>query len=189
MEKFKFALFSAVVVGVLGLLGYWAVTSIQSGSEFKSTEQLKSLQAENADLKAQVADLTDQLAAAQAAAIPPSAPDPTPAPAPAQTAGSGSSSSSGSTTKTYKYQSLINSLAALSKKGVTLKAKDGNASVGYVQQFLNLYFKTSNKIDNDYGATTQKQVASFQKDQGLKSDGQAGPSTFDKMVAWLKKQG
>ncbi|MEJ0002231.1 MAG: peptidoglycan-binding domain-containing protein [bacterium] len=56
-----------------------------------------------------------------------------------------------------------------------MKAKEADASVGNVQKFLNLYFKTSNKIDNDYGASTQKAVASFQKDQGLKADGFAGP--------------
>ena len=187
MEKLKSVLIWIVVLALIGLVGFWAVTHLQSGSDFAANQKVKELQAENDDLNKQVADLKDQLATAQSevqnsqpapAANPaPAASTPAPTPAPA------------STTTTYKNQTLINSLQSLSDKGITMKLKEGDASVGYVQQFLNLYFKTSNKIDNDYGSATQKAVAAFQKDQGLKADGNAGPTTFDKMVAWLKKQG
>ncbi|PIR68691.1 hypothetical protein COU48_02755 [Candidatus Nomurabacteria bacterium CG10_big_fil_rev_8_21_14_0_10_03_31_7] len=70
-----------------------------------------------------------------------------------------------------------------------MKLKSIGTRVGTVQNFLNVYNKTSNKIDNSYGASTQKAVASFQKTQGMTADGEAGPSTFSKMIDWLKKQG
>ena len=70
-----------------------------------------------------------------------------------------------------------------------MKLKSTGTRVGTVQNFLNLYNKTSNKIDNDYGASTVASVALFQKAQGLTSDGQAGASTFNKMISWLEKQG
>ncbi|MDE2031162.1 MAG: peptidoglycan-binding protein [Patescibacteria group bacterium] len=70
-----------------------------------------------------------------------------------------------------------------------MKLKSTGSRVGTVQNFLNIYNNTSSKVDNDYGASTQKAVMAFQKDQGLSADGQAGSSTFAKMISWLKKQG
>lgn len=193
MDKVKSFLIWIVALAAIGVLGFWSLTHLKSGSSFVMEQKVKDLTEQNATLQKEVDDLTDQLAQAQAqinaaeqsqanAQVAATAPAPSPS-------SSNSSSSSSSTSKTYKYQSLINSLQSLSSKGITMKPKEGDASVGYVQQFLNLYFKTSTKVDNDYGTGTQKAVASFQKDQGLKSDGLAGPTTFDKMVAWLKKQG
>ncbi|PIZ53219.1 hypothetical protein COY25_03820 [Candidatus Uhrbacteria bacterium CG_4_10_14_0_2_um_filter_41_7] len=69
-----------------------------------------------------------------------------------------------------------------------MKAKSSGTIVGVVQEFLNIYNKTSNRIDNDYGPGTQKAVTAFQKAQGITADGEAGPGTFRKMIDWLKKQ-
>jgi peptidoglycan hydrolase-like protein with peptidoglycan-binding domain len=195
MESFKSTLISIALLAAVGALGYWAFTHLQSGSDFALKQQVQDLQNQNASLQKQVSDLTDQLAEAQsnaqvqaqkdaavAQANQNSAPSSTPSSSSAP-----SSSSSGSST--YKYQSLINSLQSLADSGVTMKLKEGDAGVGYVQQFLNLYFKTSATVDNSYGANTQKAVAAFQKDQSMTSDGIAGQSTFTRMVAWLKTQG
>ena len=57
-----------------------------------------------------------------------------------------------------------------------------------MQNFLNIYNNTSNKIDNDYGANLKKTVTDFQKSEGVTADGEAGASTFNKMIDWLKKQ-
>jgi mannosyl-glycoprotein endo-beta-N-acetylglucosaminidase len=94
-------------------------------------------------------------------------------------------STSGTSTK---HQSLINELQKLADDKVYMKQGSQGTRVGTVQNFLNIYNKTSKKIDNDYGAGTKKDVAAFQKAQGLTADGEAGPTTFSKMVAWLKKQ-
>jgi len=88
----------------------------------------------------------------------------------------------------FKYQSLIDELQKLISSNVFLKLKSSGAKVGTVQNFLNIYNNTSNKVDNDYGASTVQMVAAFQKDMGLGADGQAGSNTFSKMIDWLKKQ-
>ena len=82
---------------------------------------------------------------------------------------------------------LANELQKLVDKKIVLKLKSSGSAVGTVQKFLNLYNKTSNKVDNDYGLTTVNAVKAFQKSQGLSVTGQCGESTYKKMISWLKK--
>jgi murein L,D-transpeptidase YcbB/YkuD len=185
MDKLKFIVFSIIVLAVVGVIGYWAVVTIQSGGEFAKSQEISQLQKENADLTKQVADLTDKLNAS------------TPMPEPitkftipsVQNTTSTQPVTPSTQPTTYKNQSLINDLQALVTANVFMKLKSSGTRVGTVQKFLNLYNKTKNKIDNDYGASTVKAVAAFQKIQGLTADGQAGVSTFNKMISWLEKQG
>ena len=187
MDNLKFALFSIVVLALVGLGGYWAIATIKSGTEFDASQKVQELQQTNDGLTKQVADLTSQLNTAQAqiaSLTPISTSTPTTKPT--------SSKSTGiSTTQptTYKNQSLINALQKLITANVSMKLGSTGTRVGTVQNFLNVYNNTSNKIDNDYGASTQKAVAAFQTDQGLSADGQAGSSTFSQMISWLKQQG
>lgn len=181
MNKLKFVLFSVVVLALLGLLGYWAFVAMQSGTQFKNAQKIKQLEEENSDLTEQVADLTSrldealsELAVFTTPAETPKKENPTPSP---------------KENITYKNQSLINDLQKLIDDNIYMKLKSSGTRVGTVQKFLNIYNNTSNKIDNDYGTTMQKRIIAFQKDQGLKADGEAGPSTFSKMIGWLKKQG
>jgi len=178
MEKLKFALFSVVVLTLLGLLGYWAVFTLQSGSESKTSQKVQQLQKDNQDLNAEVKDLTDQLSVLQSKLdnSVPSAPKV-------------STPSVATPATVYKYQNLINDLQKLIDGNVFLKLKSIGPNVGTVQKFLNIYNNTSSKVDNDYGANMVKVVGAFQKDQKLTADGQAGSSTFSKMIDWLKKQG
>lgn len=189
MEKLKFALYSIVVLTVLGILGYWAVVTIKSGSEFAATQKIGELQQQNEDLTKQVADLTQQLNASQAQVA-----NLTPTPtqnvtSPTTPAKPSTSTSTSTKPTTYKNQTLINQLQQLVTANINMKLKSTGTRVGTVQNFLNLYNNTSNKIDNDYGASTVKAVSLFQKAQGLTADGQAGASTFNKMISWLEKQG
>lgn len=179
MDKLKFILLSIVVLSLLGLLGYWAVMTIQSGTEYQASKELKDLRKENEDfiievenLKNEIGDLESQVKekTVGTTVLPVDTSKSTPVVA-------------------YKYQTLINELQKLADGNILMKLKSGGTRVGTVQQFLNIYNNTSNKIDNDYGAGTEKTVATFQKDQGLTGDGQAGKSTFLKMLDWLKKQG
>jgi len=186
MEKLKFILFSIVILALVGIIGYWSVVTLQSGSEFKTSQKIEDLTKENEDLKKQVANMTDELdtyKAKVADSVAPIVQEPTPEPVKVETP-------KPTTTKTtYKDQSLINELQKLVTDKVYMKLKSIGTRVGTVQNFLNLYNKTSNKVDNDYGETTKTRVAAFQKDQGLTADGEAGPTTFTKMITWLKKQG
>ncbi len=187
MEKFKFALFSVLSLAIFVLLGYWAVTTMQSGSEHVNVEKIKALKAENEDLKKEVESLQGELDALQppvadgATDVPAEQTPIVPTPKPTST--------TPKPTTTYKNQTLINELQKLVDDGVQMKLKSIGTRVGIVQKFLNIYNNTSNKIDNDYGASTKTAVAAFQKAVGLTADGEAGPSTFKKMIDWLKKQG
>lgn len=180
MDNLKFALFSVVVLGVLGLIAYWSISTLQSGAEFAASQKIGQLQKENEDLAKQLVDLTEELKTlSQAQSIEGSISEPIPVtvtPAPTQPV-------------TYKNQSLINELQNLITNNVLMKLKSRGTRVGTVQNFLNIYNNTSDKVDNDYGTSTQKAVTAFQKDQGLNADGEAGSGTFNKMISWLKKQG
>jgi murein L,D-transpeptidase YcbB/YkuD len=184
-DTLKFILFSIVVLSLLGLLGYWAVSTLQSGDNFATNQKVQQLQKENNDLTKQVATLTDQINTLQSQIAPtnpaPVVQNPTPT--------TPTTSTPPTKTTTYKNQSLINDLQNLVTNNVSMKLKSTGTRVGTVQKFLNVYNNTSNKIDNDYGASTQTAVAAFQKAEGLSADGQAGPSTFSQMIAWLEKQG
>ena len=171
MEKLKFALLVIVTLSLLGLLGYWSVVTLQSGTESKASQKIEQLEKENKDLKTEVKKLSDELSVLEfeLKELPPSV-EKNPEPI------------------VYKYQDLINELQKLANDNVVLKQKSSGSKVGTVQKFLNIYNGTSNKVDNDYGAGTAKVVTAFQKDVGLKANGEAGADTFNKMIDWLKKQ-
>ncbi len=175
MDKLKFALLSIVILVLLGLAGYWAIVTIQSGNESATSQRIKQLQKENGDLAKKVKDLESERGSLQAQVQTQTQVN-TPSPVV-------------SSSVVYKNQDLINELQKLVDGNISLKLGSKGVQVGTVQKFLNIYNNTSNKIDNDYGANTVKKVATFQKDQGLGADGQAGSSTFTKMITWLKKQG
>ena len=185
MEKLKFTLFSVVILSLVGLLLYWSITTIQSGSDHATNQKVSDLQKENESLKKEVDDLTGKLSALTPAvsgdvAQTPSSQPTTTTPKPVVTP---------TKTTTYKNQSLINELQKLIDDNIYMKLKSSGTRVGTVQNFLNIYNTTSNKVDNDYGAGTVNLVMAFQKAEGLTVDGGAGPTTFKKMIEWLKAQG
>lgn len=171
MDKLKFILFSIVTLTLLGLFGYWSVSTIQSGTENVTDQKIKQLVKENEDLKTETKKLTDELGDLQSKLeeSTPSAP-------------------TNPEVTVYKYQILIDELQKLVSNNVLLKQKSRGLNVGTVQNFLNIYNDTSSKVDNDYGVGTAKVVSVFQKDSGLNPNGEASLSTFNKMIDWLKKQ-
>ena len=174
MEKLKFILFSIVILSLMGFVGYWSVVTLQSGTEYKVSQKVEQLEKENEDLKTEVQRQKSELGVLKSRleeSTPITAKEPEP---------------TGATV--YKYNDLINELQKLVDSNVFLKQKSRGGNVGTVQKFLNIYNNTSNRVDNDYGASTAKLVADFQKDSGLSADGEAGKNTFIKMVDWLKKQ-
>lgn len=176
MDKLKFGLFSIVVLGTLGLFWYWSVSTIESGSEHTAREKVLLLEQENETLKGQVKELSSKLAAATPAETTkePVKEDPKPA------------TSTTTTTSADKDQTLINELQKLIDDKVNMKQGSTGSRVGTVQKFLNRYNNTTTKIDNDYGPGMVKLVTAFQKAQGLSADGEAGATTFSKMISWLK---
>lgn len=187
MENFKFILSSIIILVIFGYAGYWAFSTIETGSSHVDNQKQKELETKNDDLTKQVTELKKEISILQGTIdeqsqkdqvsevvnIPeqtiPEAKTPTP-------------------TKVIvsKYQILINDLQKLVDGNIYLKFKSQGPAVGTLQKFLNIYNKTSNKVDNDYGTSTVTAIKSFQKAQGLVVDGESGPSTYKKMISWLK---
>lgn len=177
-ESIKFWLGSIAVFALLGGLGYFAFSSIDSGSEYVSQDKLQDLVDENQALRAEIEKLELKLASYEPQVI-------TEAPVVSTTEPTVTTPEK----QNYKHSTLIAELDALVKDNIQMKVKSRGTRVGTVQNFLNLYNNTSNKVDNDYGESTKKAIAAFQKAVGLPATGEAGPATFSKMIEWLKKQG
>src|SRR3989338_7685053 len=143
MEKFKLGIFSIVILALTGLVLYWAVNTIQTGSDYKASERLAQLEKENEDLKKERDNLKSELSMlkqdmeevlqSEETVIIPENP---------------------TSVAIYKNQTLINELEKLISDNIFLKLQSQGTRVGTVQKFLNLYNKTSNRVDNDYGAST-----------------------------------
>ncbi len=186
MENFKFIVVSIIVMMAFVLIGYWAVTTMEPGSFHVDKQKQEQLEQENAELAKEVEKLKSEIRLLEEDKDPitpvvttptptPTTPTPTPAkPTP--------------TTTTSKTETLINELQKLIDDKIQMKVGSKGTRVGTVQNFLNLYNGTSKRVDNDYGKTLKADVAAFQKKEGLTADGEAGPTTFTKMIAWLQKQ-
>jgi murein L,D-transpeptidase YcbB/YkuD len=178
MENLKGILILILIIMVVALLGFWAFRTLEPGNVSASRQKQAELAAKNLELESQVEDLKNQVAELEQAAEKQPTPV-TPEPeAPVVAA-----------VTTYKNQTLINELQKLITDKVSMKVGSKGTRVGTLQKFLNLYNGTHNKVDNDYGASMKTAIANFQKKVGLPADGQAGASTFQKMIDWLKKQG
>ena len=178
IEQLKFALFSIITLSLLGIFGYWSVATIQSGTEHANKQKIETLSKENEDLKTEVSLLTSELGVAKSKLEKLEEPEAEPVVI-AEKAPEKNSA---------QYQTLIDELQKMVDAKVLLKEKSVGPRVGTVQKFLNIYNDTNTKIDNGYGPGTASLVEKFQRDVGLSPDGEAGPSTFLKMIEWLKKQ-
>ncbi|MFZ2149959.1 MAG: peptidoglycan-binding protein [Minisyncoccia bacterium] len=176
MEKFKFTLLSLIILACLGIIGYWAVVTIEPGNAHFYKEKQLELEEKNRELLQEISELENEIALlkTETEQVEPTPTTPPPSKPPATTSS--------------KHQSLINELQKLVDDNVFMKVGSKGTRVGSVQKFLNLYNKTSNKIDNDYGASMKTAVTNFQKAVGITADGETGPATYQKMIEWLKKQ-
>ncbi len=173
MQNFKFILFSIAVLGVLGLLGYWAILTIEPGSVYVEREKQRQLEEQKVALQKEVEELKSQIALSGKTQILKEEPV--------------KESETTSDSVSLKYQSLINDLQKLMDDKVLMREKSRGTRVGTVQTFLNIYYGTDKKVDNNYGAGTKTDMLNFQKAEGLKADGETDPATFLKMIDWLKK--
>ncbi len=176
LEGIKFLISTILVCLVLGGLGYFAFTSIDSGSEYVSKEKLSALAEENDSLRKEIEKLQEELVKYQPV-INTQEETEVATSTPTQTAVKSINP---------KYTQLVSELEALTKDNIQMKLKSRGTRVGTVQNFLNIYNNTSNKVDNDYGESTKKAVMVFQKAVGLPVTGETGPNTYTKMIEWLK---
>jgi hypothetical protein len=166
METFKAYLLIVGFVGVLGAGGYWAATSLKDPVRIAETEEIKIV----AQTPVSSTDTPSQPVVEEPVVVPET-------PSTSETPASG------------EHSALITALQKLITDNVLMKEGSRGTRVGTVQQFLNVYNKTSGGLDNDYGPGTKTKVAAFQKAVGLTADGQAGPATYQKMIDWLKTNG
>lgn len=156
----KFTFITLCLVGLLGAGGYFAVRSLKEPASYIPTTTPR------------IGDLHRLETEPQTTVI---VPEPAPV-VPITT----TTTSSASTDLKTNIQSLID-------KKITLKLGSKGVNVGYIQQFMNSYFKKSLKVDNDFGKTLEANIKAFQKATGVTQTGQVGPTTLGKMVDWLNK--
>lgn len=190
METFKSVLVSLIVIASFTGVIFWAFDTIESGSAHLDNQEKLELENKNKELETEISELKTKLDLVdsndkqdiqieETAVLPVEEAKPVEQkPVVATT----------TNPAVLKYQTLINELQKIYNDKVYMKKGSVGAKVGTIQKFLNIYNKTSNKIDNDYGTSMVAAVSKFQKDQGLPADGAIGPSTVLKMITWLKKQ-
>ncbi|HEU0086016.1 MAG TPA: peptidoglycan-binding domain-containing protein [Candidatus Paceibacterota bacterium] len=188
MENIKSAFFVIIFLGIILVAGYWAFFTLEPGSIHAERQRQERLEDENKALREEIEGLKKEIRQLGYEMTPsentsePVAPEPT-TPKPTQTP------TPPPTGTTYKHQTLINELEKLITDKIVMREGSRGTRVGTVQKFLNIYHKTSKKVDNAFGAGTKTDVINFQKAEGMTADGEPGPATYRKMIDWLKKQG
>ena len=188
MENFRFIVGSIIAMMVFVLIGYWAVTTMEPGSFHVDKQKQEQLEKENAELAQEVEKLKSEIRLLEEDKEPVTPVTPNPTPTTPTTPAPTKPTTPTPTTTLSKNQTLINELQKLVDDNIQMKVGSKGTRVGTVQNFLNLYNGTSKRVDNDYGKTLKADVMAFQKKEGLTADGEAGPTTFKKMIAWLERQ-
>ncbi|ETB63605.1 MAG: hypothetical protein O210_OD1C00001G0058 [Parcubacteria bacterium RAAC4_OD1_1] len=181
MENLKSILFSIIIIGVIGGLGYWAFSSIESGSEHSYNEEIQKLKDTNRVLEEEIFSLKEEIRVLNLTKEEDEIKEEIKVENP-------KTEEPKTEITNYKYQDMISSIQGLVDRKVNLKLGSKGVDVGVVQKFLNIYNGTSKRIDNDFGAGTVTLVKDFQKDIGLTADGEVGSTTLNKMINWLKNQ-
>lgn len=163
MKSFGFTLLSLLIIVALIIGGYFAVTSLKSPASYVDAKTEK------------IGDLRQVVTDTGPRAIPEGTE--TPAPEPVVTTPPPADTSS----------DLQTNIQKLADAQTVLKIGAKGASVGYIQEFMNLYFKKTAKVDGDFGKTTETNVKTFQGQNKITQTGQVGPQTLKAMVAWLEK--
>jgi len=179
MEDFKFVIFSIIILSILGFSGYWAFKTMESGSTHMDSQAKKELESKNEELTKEISELKNQISLLNSEKEEQIQPE-------IEETVVNNSIKDTETKNTLKYQDLIDDLQKLVDGNIYLKNKSKGPAVGSVQEFLNAYNNTSNKVDNDYGISTSNAIKIFQKDFKLSVDGETGPNTYKKMIEWLR---
>ena len=171
MENIKFIIISIIFIAIFGFLGYWAFSTIESGSTHAYNQKIKDLKKENEKLTKEL-DLLKNEKDTEKDIV--------------QDNNISIKSNQQENKVAYKHQNLIDRLQKMANDNIYLKLKSKGVMVGTIQEFFNIYNNTSNKIDNDFGIKLETTVRNFQKAQGVNISGQVGPNTLKAMIAWLK---
>ncbi len=157
MKSISFTIITLLVIGGLGAGGYFAVKSLKDPSSYIPVTTTR------------IGDLHRIETEPQSTVVEPTTPAPVVVVAdPVE-------------------NDLKTNIQGLIDKKITLKVGSKGPNVGYIQEFMNNYFKKKLKVDNDFGKTLEANIKAFQKATGVSQTGQIGPTTLGKMVDWLNK--
>ena len=172
MKSFGFSLLTLVIIIGLGIGGYFAYRSMTNPASYlpNKTQTV-------GDLHPIVSNPDTGMGAAGANATVTAV---TTGNAPAANSTTPSSSDSSNA-------ALAANLNTLIAAKTLLKTGSKGVSVGYIEQFMSVYFKKNSKVDNVFGKTLAANVATFQKQNKITATGQVGSATMKAMVVWLSK--
>lgn len=179
METFKAYLLIVGFIGALGFGGYWAVVSLEDPVKISENQDIRIVAQTpvSSVVNTTTSETTDsevlgEETSSQEAVV---------------STENSNTTSENQTSTSSQYADLISRLDRLVADNVLMKEGSRGTRVGAVQEFLNIYNGTNNRVDNDYGAGTETRVREFQRAQNLTADGQTGPNTYRKMIEWLQK--
>lgn len=165
MKNITFTVVTLVIIGLCIAIGYLALVGMRDPAYYvnQSSDQVGDL------LDIQSPDTTETISPEIPVVNVPLPPETKPAPSPDNL-----------------NASLIASLEKAKTAETILKLGSRGDTVRAVQEFLNLYFKTSVRADGDFGKTTESNYKKFQAAQQLPQTGQVGTQGFTKMIEWLE---
>ncbi|MDD3694103.1 MAG: peptidoglycan-binding domain-containing protein [Candidatus Pacebacteria bacterium] len=182
MNEIKYQITQLIFLILLGLGAYWALTHLDNGVSYTSEKlvQQQDLTEQN-DIEDQEIDLFPEVEIGERSETPTEETESTPSE-------SETSSQPSQQQQSSSHPELVSALEKLISDNIYMKVGSRGTRVGTVQKYLALYFSDKNvSVDNDYGNGTRDLVREFQTKEGLDADGQAGPSTYQKMIDLLKK--
>lgn len=156
-----------VVLAIVGFLGYYAFTTLQTGSEFAQRQEQNVVQEEQEIEEILLSEIEEEFISEEVEEeLTPEQPE--------DTGGA--------------FADLKNDLQKLLDQKAVLEPGDSGAAVLTIQKFLNIYDEELNLAqDRDFGSSTRSVVEKFQKDNNLYVDGGIGPKTLQKMIDFLEK--
>lgn len=169
MKSAGFTITTVLIIGLLGAGGYFAINGLSDPADYvsKESETVGDLH----KIKTEPQTAVRNMASTTTPVVP--------------TTSTSATVPASSTTATQA--NLKTNIQMLATNKTTLKVGSKGPAVGYIQQFMNLYFKKTLKVDNDFGKTLEANVKAFQKATGVTQTGQIGPATLGKMIEWLEK--
>ena len=167
MKQFGFTLVTLAVIGLLGYGGYFALMSLKNPKTYIVQDREKI-----GDLH-KLATTTDSDSARKSHE--------------ALAVATTTATTSVTASVVVSDNSLQTQLQNLLDQKTVLKKGSRGVVVGTVQTFMNMYFKKTLKIDNDFGKTLEADIKKFQAENKITATGQVATKTIQTMIDWLGK--
>ncbi|MCA9352039.1 peptidoglycan-binding protein [Patescibacteria group bacterium] len=169
MNELKYQITQLVFLVLLGLGGYWALTSLDTGVTYTRDQIVEVQHEQSSDEQVNAVNNETVLVVEDE----PVDTEPT--------------TPVVENELTTSHEELIADLQAMVDAKVSIDSGASGDRVGTVQEFLAVYFsdRTVN-IDKDFGPTTKGLVKEFQQKELNGGDGRVGPNTLKAMIEYLE---